>query len=129
MENHDPDDPVSVYLSEVGGVEPLAKDEETKLFRELAGPGDWDEERENVARRLIEGHLAQVVSIAQKHFSSSGVPMLDLIQEGNIGLMNAVRSFAEKPVGDFTDYAATCINDAIKKAFAWSARHRTNGMA
>lgn len=117
MENHDPNDPVAVYVSEVGSGEPLAKDEETKLLRELVGPGDWDEERENVARRLIEGHLAQVVSIAQKH-SSSGVHMLDLIQEGNIGLMNAVRSFAERPVGDFTDYAATCIDDAIKKAFA-----------
>ena len=43
--------------------------------------------------------------------------MLDLIQEGNIGLMNAVRRFAESPIGDFTDYAATCVDDAIKKAF------------
>ena len=42
--------------------------------------------------------------------------MLDLIQEGNIGLMNAVRGFAERPVGDFADYASTCIDDAIKKA-------------
>jgi len=40
--------------------------------------------------------------------------MLDLIEEGNKGLMNAVRRFAERPSGDFTDYAATCINDAIK---------------
>jgi DNA-directed RNA polymerase sigma subunit (sigma70/sigma32) len=116
MENHDPDDPVAVYISEVGSVEPLGKDEEAKLFRELAGPGDWNEARELLSRRLIEGHLAQVVAIAQEH-SSSGVPMLDLIQEGNIGLMNAVESFAERPIGDFNDYAATCINDAIKKAF------------
>jgi DNA-directed RNA polymerase sigma subunit (sigma70/sigma32) len=118
MENYDPDDPVRVlrvYICEVASVKPLVKDEETKLFGELAEPGDWDEARENVARRLIEGHLAQVVSIAQKH-SASGAPMLDLIQEGNIGLMNAVRSFAEGPIGDFTDYAATCIDDAIKKA-------------
>jgi len=116
MENHVPNDPAAVYMSEVGGVEPLAKDEETKLFRELAGPGNWDEVRENVARRLIESHLSQVVSIAQKH-SASGVPMLDLIHEGNIGLMDAVRGFAERPVGDFADYASTCIDDAIKKAF------------
>jgi DNA-directed RNA polymerase sigma subunit (sigma70/sigma32) len=40
--------------------------------------------------------------------------MLDLIQEGNLGWMNAVRNFAEKPIGDFTDYAATCNDDAIK---------------
>ena len=116
MQNHDPDDPVAVYIREVGTVTPLAKDEETDLFRKLAGPGDWDEVRENVARRLIESHLAQVVSIAQKH-SGLGVPMLDLIQEGNIGLMNAVRRFAESPIGDFTDYATTCIEDAINKAF------------
>jgi len=116
MENHGPDHPVAMYIREASNVEPLTKDEETRLFQELAGPSDWDEARENVARRLIEGHLAQVVSIAQKH-SALGVPMLDLIQEGNIGLMNAVRRFAESPVGDFTDFATTCIEDAIKKAF------------
>jgi DNA-directed RNA polymerase sigma subunit (sigma70/sigma32) len=115
MENDGPDDPVSVYIREAGSVTPLAKDEEIELFRKLAGPGDWDEARENVARRLIESHLTQVVRIAQKH-SASGVPMLDLIQ-GNIGLINAVRSFAESPIGDFTDHAITCIDDAIKKAF------------
>jgi len=89
--------------------------EETKLFRELGNSGDWDEQRENVARRLIESQLMLVVKIAQKH-SASGVPMLDLIQEGNIGLMNAVRSFAERPIGDFTAHAAACIEDTITKA-------------
>ncbi len=43
--------------------------------------------------------------------------MLDLIEEGNKGLMNAIRGFAENPIGDFTDYAATCIDDAIRKVF------------
>jgi DNA-directed RNA polymerase sigma subunit (sigma70/sigma32) len=86
MENHDPNDPVSFYVGEVSSVKPLAKDEEAKLFRELAGSSDWNEARENVARRLIESHLTQVVSVVQK-YSASGVPMLDLIQEGNIGLM------------------------------------------
>jgi DNA-directed RNA polymerase sigma subunit (sigma70/sigma32) len=109
--NSDPNDPVSVYIREVGTLNPLANDEEAKLFRELAGSGDWDEDRENVARRLIEAHLPQVVIIAQKH-SASGVPMLDPIEEGNRGLMNAVRGFAENPVGDFTDYAASRIDDA-----------------
>jgi RNA polymerase primary sigma factor len=119
MEKSALNDPVAVYIREACSVKPLAKDEETKLFRELAelaGPADWDRARENVARRLIESHLSQVVSVAQK-YSASGVPMLDLIQEGNIGLMNAVRSFAESPIGDFTDYATTCIDDAMKKAF------------
>jgi len=99
MENYDPNDPVSVYMREVGTLEPLANDEETKLFRKLARPDDWDKARENVARRIIEAHVAQVVIIAQKH--SAGVPMLDLIEEGNKGLMNAVRGFAENPIGDF----------------------------
>ena len=116
METHNPDDALAVYVKEVGNVEPLTKDEETKLFRELAGPGVWDEGREIVTRRLIEGHLAQVVSIAQEH-STSGVPILDLIQEGNLGLMKAIRNFAEKPIVDFRDYAATCIDDAIKTRF------------
>jgi DNA-directed RNA polymerase sigma subunit (sigma70/sigma32) len=115
MENSDPNDPVLVYMREVGTLKPLAIDEETKLFRELAGRDDWDEARENVARRLIEAHLAQVVIIAQK-YSHSGAPILDLIEDGNKGLMNAVRSFAENPAGEFTDYAASCIDGAIKKA-------------
>jgi RNA polymerase primary sigma factor len=119
MENHDPNDPVAVYVLEVSKVEPLTKMEETELFRELGHSGDWDEQRENVARRLIESQLMLVVNIAQKH-SASGVPMLDLIQEGNFGLINAVRSFAERPIGDFTAHAAACIEDTITKALGKS---------
>jgi RNA polymerase primary sigma factor len=115
MVDHDPNDPVVVYMSEIARIAPLAKDEEIQLFRQLEGPGDWDEGRENIARRLIEGHLAQVVSIAKKH-SDSGVDMLDLIQEGNKGLLSAIRNFAGSPIGDFSDYAAVCIDDAIKNA-------------
>jgi|SRR5580658_10638959 RNA polymerase primary sigma factor len=120
MENHDPNDPVAVYVLEVSKVEPLTKMEETKLFRELGHSGDWDEEKENVARRLIESQLMLVVSIARKH-SASGVHMLDLIQEGNIGLMKAVRSFTERPIGDFTAHAAACIEDAITKVLGKSS--------
>jgi RNA polymerase primary sigma factor len=75
-----PNDPVAMYIHEISNVEPLNKDEEARLFRELGRPGDWDEQKEIVARRLIESQLALVVSIAQKH-SGTGVPMLDLIQE------------------------------------------------
>ena len=119
MENHDPDDPVAVYVLEVSKVEPLSKMEVMKLFRELGDSVDWEEQEELVARRLIESQLMLVVNIAQKH-SASGVPMLDLIQEGNIGLMNAVRSFAERPIGDFTAHAAACIEDTIRKALGKS---------
>jgi DNA-directed RNA polymerase sigma subunit (sigma70/sigma32) len=119
MDHHDPNDPVAVYVREVSAVEPLSKAEEVKLFRELGHSGEWDEQRENVARRLIESHLMLVVNIAEKH-SASGAPLLDLIQEGNIGLMNAVRSFAERPIGDFTAHATACIEDAVTKAFGKS---------
>jgi DNA-directed RNA polymerase sigma subunit (sigma70/sigma32) len=119
MENNDPNDPVAVYVLEASKVEPLTKMEEAKLFRELGHSDDWDGQRENVARRLIESQLMLVVSIAQKQ-SASGVPMLDLIQEGNIGLMNAVRSFAERPIGNFTAHAAACIEDSITKVLGKS---------
>jgi len=119
MNTHDPNDPLSVYISEGCNVEPLTKDEEAKLFRELGARADWDEASENVARRLIESQLALVVSIAQKH-STSSVSTLDLVQEGNLGLMNAVRSFAESPTGDFAQHANTCIEEAITKALGKS---------
>jgi DNA-directed RNA polymerase sigma subunit (sigma70/sigma32) len=115
VENREPVDPVAMYIREATNVEPLTKEEETKLFRELGGSSNWDEQRENVARRLIESKLMLVVSIAQKH-PAAGPPMLDLIQEGNIGLLNAVKTFAGKPIGDFTAHAAACIEDAIAKA-------------
>jgi RNA polymerase primary sigma factor len=119
MDSHDPDDPAAVYVLEVSQAEPLTKMEETKLFRELGHSGDWDQQKENAERRLIESQLMLVVSIAQKH-SASGVPMLDLIQEGNIGLMNAIRSFPERPIGDFTAHAAACTEDAITKVLGKS---------
>ena len=126
MGKHDPDDPVTMYIREASNVEPLTRDEETNLFRRLARVGDWGEERENVARRLVESQLALVVSIAQKYSASGvpmldlGVPMLDLIEEGNIGLMDAVRSFAEKPIGNSTAHAAACIEEAIAKVLGKS---------
>jgi RNA polymerase primary sigma factor len=115
MEDQPANDPVAGYLKEVSEVKPLTKDEEAQLFQGLAGSRNWDEARENIARRLIEGHLAQVVSIAKGH-SASGVPLLELIQEGNRGLMHAVKSFAEKQTGDFTEHAAVCIEAAIRRA-------------
>ncbi len=122
MEKHDPDDPVAMYIREASNVKPLTKEEETKLFQELGRLdhwGDLDQQREKVARRLIESQLMLVVNIAQRH-SASAVPMLELIQEGNIGLMNAVKSFAGGPIGDFAAYAAACIEDTI--ATAWTNR-------
>jgi DNA-directed RNA polymerase sigma subunit (sigma70/sigma32) len=115
METHDPDDPVAIYMRELSTIKPLTKHEETNLFEELRGTVGT-EQRETIERRLIESQLPLVASIAQKHIAS-GIPMLDLIQEGNLGLMKSVRSFAEMPTGDFPTFAASCIEDAITKAY------------
>src|ERR1035441_3456445 len=114
MEKHDPDDPLAVYKRELSTIEPLTKHEETSLFQELRGTVAG-EQCETIERRLIESQLLLVVSIAEKH-TASGIPMLDLVLEGNLGLMKAVRSFAETPTGDFPTFAANCIEDAITKA-------------
>ena len=115
MESDAPVDPVTMYLQELSTVVPLTKNEELRLFQKLGDSGNWNEEQENAERRLIETHLTLVVSVAEKYLTS-GIPMLDLVQEGNLGLMNAVRSFAEKPVGDFSSYATTRIEKSITNA-------------
>jgi len=80
MDNHDPDDPVAMYILEASKVEPLTKVEETKFSREMGRWGNWDEQGENASRRLVESQLILVVSLAQKH-SAAGVPMLETMQE------------------------------------------------
>jgi len=114
MVKSDPD-PVAMYLRELSTIEPLTKEEETSLFLELRGT-IGTERREAIERRLIESQLPLVASIAKKH-AASDIPMLELIQEGNLGLMSSVRSFAETPTGDFPAFAATCIEDAIAQSY------------
>jgi DNA-directed RNA polymerase sigma subunit (sigma70/sigma32) len=114
MQNRDSDDSVAKFILEASKVKPLTKMEKAKLFREMGRWGNWDEKGENAARGLVESQLMLVVSLAQKH-AAAGVPMLEIMEEGNIGLMNAVKNFAEKPVGDFSAYAAASIEDAIKR--------------
>jgi DNA-directed RNA polymerase sigma subunit (sigma70/sigma32) len=60
------------------------------------------------------------VPIAERHAVSSGIPLLELIQEGNIGLLSAVKTFAKKPCGVFSDFAKACVEDAVSKAAAQS---------
>jgi len=115
MEKHSPDDPVAMYMRELSTIEPLTKHEETTLFEKLRGT-IGTQRGEVIERRLIESQLPLVASIAEKH-SASGIPMLDLIQEGNIGLMKSVKRFAETPTADFPIFAATCIEEAIKNAY------------
>ena len=114
-ENEEPlVDPVEMYAREVRKVEPLTEHEEADLFRQLGGSANWNQDKEMIARRLIENRLALVLSIA-KRYAHSGVPMVDLIQEGNLGLFAALKTFADNPSGSFGEYAATYIRDAIVK--------------
>ena len=117
MENHDPNDPMSMYILEASKVEPLTEIELTKLFQELGRRGNFDEQKENALRRLVEGHLMLSASIAKKHLAA-GVSVLELMQESNVGLAKAVMSFAERPTGDFTVHATACIEDAINRYLA-----------
>jgi RNA polymerase primary sigma factor len=112
----DNDDPVTVYLRELATVQPLTKEEEAQLFRESAQTG---EQAENAKRRLLESRLPLVLPIAER-YASRGLSMLDLIQEGNLGLMRALEHFPESGLDDFSEYASSCIEDAISGAIGRS---------
>jgi RNA polymerase primary sigma factor len=109
------DDAVKAYLSEIGSIPPLSKAEESQLWQQRKNEDKI--QAELATRRLLESKLRLVVTIAERH-SSSGISMLDLIQEGNIGLLAAVDTFAQSASDDFSAYAATCIENAIAKAIA-----------
>jgi RNA polymerase primary sigma factor len=120
MERHDWNDAVAQYLRTACNAEPLTAAGEAEVFRQHSASYDWEGDPENAARRVIESHLRLVVTIAERHAPSAGISVLDLIQEGNIGLFNAVTTFAKNPCGVFSDYASACIEDAISKAVAQS---------
>ncbi len=112
-------DPVEVYRREIATVSPLTKDEEAHLFQEARQLG----ERGEVAkRRLIESHLHLVLAVADRH-ASSHLSMLELIQEGNLGLMRALEEFPETHLCDFSAYASTCIEAFISDAIARPESH------
>jgi len=108
---------VQAHIRELRTIQALASDEEADLLQRIRGPRD--EYWERVTRRLIEAYLPLVLSIAEKH-SSSGTPMLDLIQEGNLGLMEAFNTFAANSTIPFSDYAASGIERAISEAITTS---------
>ena len=112
----DDDDPVKMYLREVANVQPLTKEEETHLFQELRKSSELGKVAE---RRLLESKLHLVLPIAERH-ASSGLSMLDLIQEGNLGLIRAVQHFPETHLDDFSTYAVVCIEEAISEAIGKS---------
>lgn len=110
------DDPVKVYLRELGTAPLLTKEEEAQLFHESAQTG---EQAEMAKRRLLESRLPLVLPIAER-YASRGLSMLDLIQEGNLGLMRALENFPKSRLDDFSAYASSCIEDAISGAVARS---------
>lgn len=109
------DDPVKMYLKDIGRVPLLSPDEEVELAKRMAD-GDVA-----AKRRLSEANLRLVVSIA-KRYVGRGMQFLDLIQEGNLGLMKAVEKFDYQKGFKFSTYATWWIRQAITRAIADQAR-------
>ena len=109
------DDPVKAYLKEIGQVPLLSAEEEQTLAR-AARAGDAD-----ARRRLSEANLRLVVSVA-KRYAGRGLPFLDLIQEGNLGLMKAAEKFEPDRGFKFSTYATWWIRQAITRAIADQGR-------
>ena len=109
------DDPVRMYLKEIGKVPLLSADEEIELARNME-KGDAE-----AKRRLAEANLRLVVSIA-KRYVGRGMLFLDLIQEGNLGLIKAVEKFDYRKGYKFSTYATWWIRQAITRAIADQAR-------
>ena len=112
---YDEDEPIKLYMKDIGKVPLLDAEEETKLAKQ-ASLGD-----EEARRRLAEANLRLVVSVA-KHYNGCGLALLDLIQEGNLGLMKAVEKFDYTKGYKFSTYATWWIRQAITRAIADQAR-------
>lgn len=109
------EDPVRMYLKEIGQIPLLDLDTETELARKMY---EGDEDAKN---RLVESNLRLVVSIA-KRYMGKGMVLLDLIQEGNLGLMKAVEKFDYTKGYKFSTYATWWIRQAISRAIADQSR-------
>ena len=109
------DDPVRMYLREIGRIPLLSFDEELDLAKRVLA-GD-----EDAKQKLAESNLRLVVSIAKKYVGR-GMLFLDLIQEGNMGLIKAVEKFDYEKGYKFSTYATWCIRQAITRAIADQAR-------
>jgi len=109
-------DSIQMYLKEIGKIPLLSGDEEVELSKRKE-KGDKEAER-----KIIEANLRLVVSIAKKFASAKGLSLLDLIQEGNIGLFRAVEKFEYKKGFKFSTYATWWIRQAITRALADQSR-------
>ena len=114
------DDPVRMYLKEIGKV-PLLSAEREKELAEIMANSESEEEKQKAKNELVEANLRLVVSIA-KRYVGKGMFFLDLIQEGNLGLMKAVDKFDSFKGFKFSTYATWWIRQAITRAIADQAR-------
>ncbi len=139
----DEEDLVRLYLTDIGQYPLLTKDDEVRLAQAIEAGREADQEvtgkgkeltsakRRDLKRRVIAGEQAQqtfvqsnlrlVVSIAKK-YQASGLPLLDLIQEGNLGLMHAVEKFDWRKGFKFSTYATWWIRQAITRGIANTGR-------
>ena len=108
-------EPLKIYLQEIGQI-PLLTEEEEKELGKRSASGD-----ETARRRLEEGNLRLVVSLA-KRYTGRGVQLMDLIQEGNIGLMRAAEKYDYTKENRFSTYAAWWIREAMQRAIDQQSR-------
>jgi RNA polymerase primary sigma factor len=113
--NINTDDPIRMYLKEIGKIPLLTRDEEVELAKRIEA-GD-----EEAKKKLTEANLRLVVSVAKKHIGR-GMTFLDLIQEGNLGLIKAVEKFDYTKGYKFSTYATWWIRQSITRAIADQAR-------
>ena len=111
----DLEDPLGSYLKEISRERLLTKEEEVQLAKQIA-KGSRD-----ARRRMTEANLRLVVSIAKK-YQNRGMPLLDLIQEGNLGLMRAVEKFDHRRGYKFSTYATWWIRQAVLRSIGDQAR-------
>jgi RNA polymerase primary sigma factor len=108
-------DPLKLYVRQIGNGALLTREEERELARRKDEGDEW------AKRRLIEANLRLVMSIA-RHYTRADVPLLDLIQEGNLGLMRAVEKFDYRLGFKFSTYATWWIRQAITRGLADQGR-------
>jgi RNA polymerase sigma factor, sigma-70 family len=113
------EDPIKMYLKEIGKIPLLSVDEEMNLAKKICDPDE--NVRKEARKQMAESNLRLVVSIA-KRYMGRGMQLLDLIQEGNIGLLRAVEKFDYQKGFKFSTYATWWIRQAITRSIADQAR-------
>ena len=110
------DDPVKMYLKDIGQAQLLTSEQEVELAKKILEGDEWSK------KELSERNLKLVVSIAKKYVNRSSMQFLDLIQEGNLGLLKAVEKFDYTKGFRFSTYATWWIRQSITRAIADQAR-------